>query len=99
MKDFWKYISTFLAGAIIILLIAFRWVLNKVNVTNADTVIESLEQSIKKLKQDGQGNITNLTNTVNTDQETKTKKQLRKEKRAVKPIHRFYGFNSSLVRL
>lgn len=91
MKNIWKYLTAFLGGAVVTLLIAFRWTLNKVNVTNADTVIESLSQEIKKLKQKGTGNVADLTNTVNTagteQTEIKSKKELRKEKRAEKKAH------------
>ena len=65
--------------------IAFMLALKKINVTNADTVIESLQQSIKKLKQDGNGNVSELSSTVNASGDTTmTKKDLRKEKREQK---------------
>ena len=89
MKAFGKYIIAFLTGVALSFFLAFFLALKKINVTNADTVIESLEQSIKKLKQDGQGNISDMTNTVNSpDSETKSKKELRKEKRAEKKAQR-----------
>ncbi len=71
-----------MAGMALSFALAFLLALRKINVTNADTVIESLQQSIKKLKQDGEGNISDLSSTVDASSERdKTKKELRKEKR------------------
>jgi hypothetical protein len=82
MKAFGKYIIAFLTGVALSLALAFILALKRINVTNAETVIESLEQSIKKLKQDGQGNSTDLSQNVTIPKsEEKTKKELRKEKR------------------
>jgi site-specific DNA-adenine methylase len=87
--NIWKYISTFLGGVSLAFALAFMLALKKINVTNADTVIESLEQSIKKLKQDGQGNVSDMAQSVVVpESEQKMKKELRKEKRAERKAHR-----------
>ncbi len=80
-----KYLTAFLGGLAAGFLIAFVFALKRINVISADTVIQSLEQTIKKLKQDGQGNISDMSSTVGAQgTEEKTKKQTRKEKRELK---------------
>jgi len=62
MNKFWSYISAFLAGALVVCLIGIRYILKNSNqpIVNIDTLIEEVNQSIKKLKQDGIGNVQDI---------------------------------------
>jgi len=76
MNKFWSYISVFLSGALVICLIVIRYILktSKQPIVNIDTLIEEVNQSIKKLKQDGTGNVIDVTPSINIeDKEIKTK--------------------------
>jgi len=77
-----KYLTAFITGLATAFLIAFIFALKKINVTNADTVIQSMEQTIKKLKQKGEGNELEVSSSVEV--QAKTKRELRKEKRELR---------------
>ena len=89
MKSFFKYLSVFLLGVVLSLGLAFMLALKRINVTNADTVIENLQQSIKKLKQKGDGNTSEISMDVTSNQLIrKTRKELRQEKREQRKCER-----------
>lgn len=53
MSKIWPYIASFLAGALLVAL----WALKNVKpIINTDSYVESVEQSVKKLKQSGTNN-------------------------------------------
>lgn len=83
MNKIWSYIAAFLLGALLVSLYA----LNKVKPQIiTDNYIESIEQSIKKLKQSGTNNEMDLTPTINIEPEKKVKFLKRVFKRKKKEL-------------
>ena len=61
----WTYLVAFLSGCTVVLLGMVIYLLrNSKPVINADTFIESMEQTIRKLKQSGDGNTATVTPTI-----------------------------------
>lgn len=61
----WPYIVAFLSGCTVVLLGACIYLLrNSKPVIQADTFIETMEQTIRKLKQSGDGNSATVTPTI-----------------------------------
>lgn len=73
MNKIWPYIASFLAGALIVAL----WALKNIKpVINTDSYIESVEQSVKKLKQSGTNNTQDIKGSIDLTEEPKRKKLL-----------------------
>ena len=72
MTNIKAYIIAFLSGCAVVLLgICVYLLRNSKPVINADTFIESMEQTIKKLKQSGDGNSATVTPTIEVKIEDK----------------------------
>lgn len=86
MSKIWPYIASFLLGGLIVSLYA----LNKLKPTIiADNYIESLEQSVKKLKQSGTNNNQDIKSSIellNQDEPKERKKFLGIFKRKNKKV-------------
>jgi len=73
MSKIWPYIAAFLLGGLIVSLYA----LNRLKPSIiADNYIESVEQSIKKLKQSGENNNQDIKGSIDLASEPKRKKFL-----------------------
>jgi len=92
MNQIWKYLSIFLAGVAMTAMAILLFLLKKgTTVINADNYVQKLEQSIKKLKQRGEGNSQDIDQSINliaenepelTNKEKRIKK--REDRRAAK---------------
>jgi len=73
MSKIWPYIASFLAGALLVAL----WALKNVKpIINTDSYVESIEQSVKKLKQSGTNNNQDIKGSIDLTDEPKRKKLL-----------------------
>lgn len=73
MNKIWPYIASFLAGALLVAL----WALKNVKpIINTDSYVESIEQSVKKLKQSGTNNNQDIKGSIDLTDEPKRKKLL-----------------------
>lgn len=80
MNHIKSYIIAFLSGALIVSIGVLIYLLKHSKpVINADTFIESLEQEIGKIKQNGQGGSQTITPTINLP-ETQEKEAKKKRK-------------------
>lgn len=72
MSKIWPYIASFLAGALIVAL----WALKNIKpVINTDSYIESVEQSVKKLKQSGTNNNQDIRSSIDLSEDPKPKRK------------------------
>lgn len=72
MSKIWSYIASFLAGALLVAL----WALKNIKpVINADSYIESVEQSVKKLKQSGTNNTQDVHGGIDLPEHPKPKRK------------------------
>jgi hypothetical protein len=72
MSKIWPYIASFLAGALIVAL----WALKNVKpIINTDSYIESVEQSVKKLKQSGTNNTQDVRGEIDLSRAENTKRK------------------------
>lgn len=70
MNKIWPYIASFLAGGLLVAL----WALKNIKpVINTDSYIESVEQSVKKLKQSGENNTQDIKGSIDLTEEPKPK--------------------------
>lgn len=73
MSKIWPYIASFLAGGLLVAL----WALKNIKpIINTDSYIESVEQSVKKLKQSGENNTQDIKGSIDLTEEPKRKKLL-----------------------
>lgn len=73
MTKIWPYIASFLAGALLVAI----WALKNIKpIINTDSYIESVEQSVKKLKQSGTNNTQDIKGSIDLTEEPKRKKLL-----------------------
>ena len=73
MNKIWPYIVAFLSGALLVALYALNKI--KPNII-ADSYIESVEQSVKKLKQSGENNTQDIRGSLDLTGEPKRKRLL-----------------------
>ncbi|MEN6623683.1 MAG: hypothetical protein ABFD50_19315 [Smithella sp.] len=100
MANIWKYISAFLAGALAVSIGILMLFLKYVKpVINTDTYVNTLEQSIGKLKQKGKGNSSDITPTiilpVNGKSEVIVKEEEKKERKPFLGIRLFKKKNNN----
>lgn len=77
MNKIWQYISAFLSGSLVIALIIISYLLKNIKpIINTDSYIESVEQSVKKLKQSGTNNSQDIKGSIDLTEEPKRKKLL-----------------------
>jgi hypothetical protein len=85
MNKIWPYITAFLTGALLVALWVASQALKSVKpIINTDSYIESVDQSVKKLKQSGTNNTQDIKGSIDLTGEPKRKKLLGIFKRKIK---------------